>query len=456
VALTSFVSYLTLLDLGGQNYIGNLLAREHASGDEAGFRQRLSEGVSLFLAIAVAALAVLGGVLLWLPASAMPAGLREPDSKWILLLMSSAFLISVPAGVYVTAYRASGLFVRGTMLGNASRLVGLGMSVLLLALKLRPLHFAIGYLAICLAGTAVIVRDSRTVIAACRSVSISVAATRAGSRHLGGAFYFWLMALAQALNLNGVVVVIAALASPVLVATYVTHRTIAGLVSYPGALLQAPLWPELTFLSAQQRTADLRQLALVLVTVVTIVAGIVAVGLWVLGPQIYALWTRKALVVDGPLLLLFLAQGVLAAAWSTSGWTLLASNRHQSLAVSFLVNGVLTVVLCVFLLPMWGLRGAAAASLLADLVCGVAVVPVLAARLLAVSPLRLYAAGARGLAALAPLALVAWALTRMPGTATSAVFLLAAIAWTVATVGYFLRDPNIARFGRLVVPGVSR
>src|SRR5262249_2515655 len=53
LGLTSFVAYLSLLDLGGQNYIGNLLAAEHVHGDDVAFGRRLSEGVSLFLAISL-------------------------------------------------------------------------------------------------------------------------------------------------------------------------------------------------------------------------------------------------------------------------------------------------------------------------------------------------------------------------------------------------------------------
>jgi O-antigen/teichoic acid export membrane protein len=321
---------------------------------------------------------------------------------------------------------------------------------LLLVLRVPPLIFAIGFLAVGVFGTAIIVRDSRSVIGACRTLRVSASAMRQGTRHLGGALYFWLMALAQALNINGIVLVIAAFASPVAVATYVTHRTIAGLVGYPAALLQAPLWPELTFLSAQRRSADLRQLALLVVTLVTGAAGLVAVCLWVLGPQIYVIWTQKALVLDVPLLVIFLIQTVLASAWATSGWALLAANRHRPMAIWSVVNGALTIGLAAVLLPAWGVRGAAAASLIADVVCGAGVVPIIAARLLEVSPVRLYVAAGKGLAVVAPLAVFAVLLSGTQSLVTTGGFLAAALLWSVVVVQYFLRAPENARFARVL------
>src|SRR5512134_2975736 len=39
LTLTALVSYLGLMDLGGQNYIGNLLAFDYTRGEEADFRR---------------------------------------------------------------------------------------------------------------------------------------------------------------------------------------------------------------------------------------------------------------------------------------------------------------------------------------------------------------------------------------------------------------------------------
>jgi hypothetical protein len=53
LSLGALLSCLTLLDLGGQNFIGNILTDAYTRGEERKFRQYSSEGVSLFVFIAV-------------------------------------------------------------------------------------------------------------------------------------------------------------------------------------------------------------------------------------------------------------------------------------------------------------------------------------------------------------------------------------------------------------------
>jgi O-antigen/teichoic acid export membrane protein len=446
IGLTSLVSYLSLLDFGGQNYVGNLLAGEHVKGNEEEFRRRLSEGVSLFLGIAIVALVVCSLVLL-LPPSVFPVSLRGTDAKWILLLMSAAFLISIPAGVYATAYRASGLFVRGTMLGNVARTGALLISIALLLVKAPPVAFAAGFLASGVLGASLTILDSRRVIPSCRDIRLSLGAMLVGRIHLGGAMYFWLMALAQALNIQGVVLVLVTLGSPIMVATYVTHRTIAGLIAYPGALLQAPLWPELTFLSTGGRVADLRRIAVLAIRVVTFSAAAAAVVLYVLGPRVYALWTHKELRLDRELLLILVCQGVLAAFWSTSGWSLLAANRHRPLALWSLANGVITVAAAALFVLPWGMRGVALATLGGDVLCGAIVVPVLASNELRLPASKLYASALGAAVAVAPLGLIAIAASFWVQGAISA--MLAAVAlmcWTYFAVRHVFGQGESIRY----------
>lgn len=140
VALTAIISYLSLLDLGGQNFIGNMLAREYVRGNENGFHKTLSEGVSLFALIALVAFSLLGLVLglpaTWLPSQLGPLSLNE---RLVLLLMGTSYLLSIPGGVYVTAYRATGLFARGTMVGNGCRAVFLFCYTAILIAGVPPL-----------------------------------------------------------------------------------------------------------------------------------------------------------------------------------------------------------------------------------------------------------------------------------------------------------------------------
>jgi O-antigen/teichoic acid export membrane protein len=407
VSLTAFVSYLSLLDLGGQSFIGNLLADSSMRKDDLQFRRRFSEGVSLFSSIFLAGMLILAGVLLIpglsLPGKGVPLSVEE---RLIVFLLGTLTLLAIPGGVYVTAYRATGRFARGVMLGNIMR----GGTLLLLAALLYygsgPLLYAVATLGAGIALTIVIVRDLHRQVPASRNLELSREMARTGRVHLGGSLYFWLLALSSALNLQGVILVLGMSGPWETVAVYATHRTASGLIGYVGTLVQAPLWPELTFLHAQDRGEDLRRTALLAVKVVVLLSGFAALAMWLFLPAIYPLWTGRQLQLQPALLAIFLLQAVLMAGWSTSAWALLSSNRHRGLACWSVGNAVFTIILALLLGPRFGAVGVVLASLLGDIACGFAVYPRLAAKSLDMPVSRLYAAMLMPWAALAPVGLL--------------------------------------------------
>jgi O-antigen/teichoic acid export membrane protein len=402
LSLTAFVSYLSLLDLGGQNFIGNLLAQEYVCGNVEMFRKHLSEGVSLFTLIALVVFAMLGIALslpgLSLPGQNVPIGL---DERLILLLMGASFLLSIPSGVYVTAYRATGLFARGTMVGNILRAVSLPCYVAILIVGLPPTIYAVGYLATGIIGTLVIIWDIQRQISVCRHIKLKLASIQTGRVYLGGSLYFWLLALANALNQQGVILILAASRSPTLVAIYATHRTISGIIGYVANLFQAPLWPELTFVHAQQNNEKLMRMSLLVVKMVVFLSGTVALGLWMFLPVIYPIWTGKNIQFHPILMAVLLIQAVLAAGWTTSGWALLASNQHRSLAYWTLANAGVTLAFAIILASKFGCLGVAFATLLGDVICGITAYPMKASQVLGIPVRKIYQAIFSPVAALA-------------------------------------------------------
>lgn len=435
--LSALVSYLSMLDLGGQNYIGNLLAIDYGQGKKEAFREKLSEGVSLFTFIALAGLIFLVIVLFGLMNSSLPVlgNAFSYEERWVILFLGSNFLLSIPGGVYVTAYRSSGLFARGTMLGNVLRIAHFALLAGLLYFTVRPVVYAFVFLMGAVIGTMVIVWDSRREIVACRQIRIGLAEAKRGRKHLRGAIHFWLLALANGLNQQGVLLVLAIFASPAIVALYATHRTAAGLVGYVGSVLQAPLWPELSFLWAQDRHEELRKVVSSAIRIIMLISGLAALTMWVVVPFIYPLWTGKQLQLQPVLFAVFLLQGVLAAGWFTSGWSLLAVNQHRVLARWSLVNAVVTITVAVLLAPKYGVLGVALASLLGDVLCGLAIYPKLVANTLRFSVWRVYHSMLLVAFLLSTLVLIVMIGARlMEGWAFVAFFLLAVVIWSIPSL----------------------
>jgi O-antigen/teichoic acid export membrane protein len=392
LTLTALISYLSLLDLGGQNYIGNLLAVYHARGDAESFQNALSEGISLFAFVGSLALLVLGCVM-WVFTRIEVPGLARPFASSELLVLgflsANYLLFSIPGGVYATAYRATGLFSRGAMVSNLVRLISLIMCVGLLYWTATAPEFAAGLFGTGVVLTSVIIWDTRRCIPECRKAALSLCAARNGYKHLKGALYFWVMSLAQAITQQGVILVLAATDIRAAAAVYSTHRTLANIPGYMRILVQGPLLPELSYCWAHGRLSEIWDLTRRSIRLLVMITGCCSLLLWLSAADLYPIWTGRKLTIQPVLLGVLLVQGVLAAGWQTSTWGLLAANRHRSAAIASLANAVLGTGLAIVLVKAHGLVGVAVAGLASDLVFGVCVLPILVASFLGLSPWRI-------------------------------------------------------------------
>jgi len=325
---------------------------------------------------------------------------------------ASLLLLSIPFGVYVTTYRATGLFARATMLGNGTRVLGIIVSIGALYLRVGLSHYAACLLAVGVLTTVVVFLDSRRRIPACRALRVGWRQFAEGTAYWKGASSFALLAVSLAINQQGVVLVLAKYLGPSTVAIYVTHRAMANLSGYVGIAAQGPLLPEFTRLWSQGHLEACQSLLIMSIRGVVLVTGLIAVCLWLLLPLVYPLWTGKHFAADTVLFAVILAQGVLAAAWSTPSWVLLATNFHSSVALASLANAVLSIALAFLLVPRCGALGAALSSLAGDLAFGFCVLPLLAASFLKLTITAIYRQIFGSIAALSPVVLCAIVLGR--------------------------------------------
>lgn len=410
-ALTALTSYLALLDLGGQSYVGNRLAMHSARGNWAEFRRDLSEAVSLFLALGFAASIAIVALLLFavripLPILDRPLQVWE---AWVIGLQTPTYaLLAIPGGIYATAYRAVGMFTRGAMVGNLFRLGGIAVSIGFLLLSASPPIYAWAMFGVGAALTGFIGWDVRRVVPQSHPIKIGLAAARQGwSRLGGGSWYFWIISVAQALNQQGIVLIIAGALTPEAVAIYTTHRTLANIPAFVSSFVQGPMLPEFSGFWARNELEQLRRWALSVIRVVVVVSGIAGFTLWISCPLVYPLWTGRHLQLQPVLLAVFVTQAILSAGWTTSVWSLLAANRHRAVAAWSLANALVALAGAAVFSRTMGLAGAALGSLVADIACGALVFPVLLSRFLSLRIVQTYGAIAEGLIALIPGALTA-------------------------------------------------
>ncbi len=177
------------------------------------------------------------------------------------------------------------------------------------------------------------------------------------------------MPLAQALNVQGMVLAIGGTLGPLAVVTFSTLRTLTRVALQAVMTVSQAAEPEL---AAAYGSGE--RLLLADLYVHALRAGIwlscaAAAVLAVVGAPLLTFWTRGKVTMNASLFRWLLLSGVLSALWFTSLTALKAANRHVRAASLYaLVTGI-TVVLAAVLLHFTGrLASAGMALVLIDLI----------------------------------------------------------------------------------------
>lgn len=371
VTLSVIASYLALLDLGGQNYVANVITIEFARGNFEAFRARLGEALSFFIMLALSAFMVVAGSLIVFLRVDVPFLDRTISSSeaWVIgLLAAQTLVLGVPGGLYATLYRAVGKYVRGAMVGNIFRTIAIVLGIGALLCKSSQATYAAYVLTMSCALTIALVWDSRRIVPELRGLRLSVDGAWRGARLLRGSVPFLAIAVAQGTSHQIITTFLAGYRSPIEVGVFASHRTLANIPNYIGPLVQGPMLPEMSTLWGLERLDDLRRIAMTAVRTVVFLTGAVAMAVWVGGELAFRLWTSRTINVHATLLLLLLAQAFVAAVASTCTWGPLAANHHRVVTRIWMGSWLLTVGSAIFLVRRWGAEGAAVALLAGDVV----------------------------------------------------------------------------------------
>ena len=172
--------------------------------------------------------------------------------------------------------------------------------------------------------------------------------------------------LGTALSLQGIVFVVGWVAGPSAVVLFSTYRTMTRFPFQMMGMISSSIWPELSRSLGAGNVAQARKLHRIAVSSSVWVVFVALAALFVLAKPILRLWTGGEIPFE-PGVFLILAGVVLAnSAWSTSSVVSLSVNRHQKIALTYLIGTTGALVLAVGLGQIGGLRGVAAALFVID------------------------------------------------------------------------------------------
>jgi O-antigen/teichoic acid export membrane protein len=291
------------------------------------------------------------------------------DARLIVLLLGLAVLLGMQETLFQAAFRCVGKYPLGTMAKSMVVLVAFLSTMVGVAMHLSPVPVAILYVSVNAIG----------VLALWLLLRREVPWIRFGVRHArwavirrltGPALSFMSFPLVNALNLQGVLVVIGYVLGPIAVVTFNTARTISRSAAQGMNLINNAIWPEMSSAFGAGAMDLARRLHRRACQISLFLCLTITLGAAVFGDWIWKVWTVGRVPTDPWLLNIMLLQMVVSAFWFTSSVVPMATNQHQRMARYMLTATCVSLALAWALMhvPSLGLRGAAIALVLGDIV----------------------------------------------------------------------------------------
>lgn len=176
-----------------------------------------------------------------------------------------------------------------------------------------------------------------------------------------------LMPIAQALTLQGAVILAGNLLGPTIVVIYVTHRTIARISASILQVFSNPLRAEAGMLQRNEDIPLLTKIVVLLSRITFWMSISISMILLFLGNWIFSVWTDGHILFDFKIFLILLLGVIAESLWRIPTSIRLGSNRHRPIVWGYLIFSIFGLLLANNLSSSYGVLGIASGILLVDI-----------------------------------------------------------------------------------------
>ncbi len=333
--LTAVAGWFSLADLGAQLHFVNRMTEAWAQRKLDEFKDIFSTGMFFFGATS-ATLMALAAVVLMFPGISNWLGIESVGPNvvyWVLMIMCLRVLASLPLGLLLGVYRATGAQATSVMYSNLMLLIQLIVSVVVLStggsMILMALSEIIGMLFVSFLVAFNLRRHIPSKVHFFRLNRPNIDILR---QAWSPSLHFLGIQLAMAAMIQGSVIVVAKAMGPFEVVVFSTMRTIANVVSRFLGMMSHSAWPEFTRLHSEKDIKRLQTLFRSIFLTSTL-AGLLYLGsVQIFGAQLFEIWLGQQLPYDSLGMLMMSALVILTNQWTLGGNLLMATNRHRDYA----------------------------------------------------------------------------------------------------------------------------
>ncbi|UGB38278.1 lipopolysaccharide biosynthesis protein [Frateuria soli] len=353
--LFAIPAYFAITDLGFAHSAGNDIAARVSRRDQQGALTVFQSLATLLYLVSSLGLALSVAVIWNLPFEKLWhfQAISPGEAKWVLCLLVAQVFAGLLNGVCHAGFYANGDYALHIALNGTSRLVQFSGVWLAASLGSGPVVAAAIFLAVRAIAT---LACAILLIYRHRWLRFSVASAKVAElrRLLKPAMANTAVPLAQALNIQGMVLVVGAVLGPLAVVVFSTLRTLTRLTVQLIAAVSNAAEPELAAAFGAGNQNLMQILFIHILRAGIWMAFICAAGLAILGESILNIWTHGRVHMDSKLFAWLLASAMTSVLWYGALIVLKATNRHVRAALIYVLAAALALAAAYLLLTRSG------------------------------------------------------------------------------------------------------
>lgn len=359
--LSAAPAYLAMSDIGMVNVAANKMAMALGRSDETE-ANRIFQSAQLFVFVICISLAlILTPVMLWGP---FPVALSGGE-RGALLILCFQVLLTLVGSLVEAVFRVTNRYALGVAFGTLLRIVEWFGSIC--GLVLFDSFFGV---AICGLLARICVSVYAFLVAGRENCGLHWGVAKASRKEIfelaHPALAFMAFPLSNALNIQGMTLIVGATQGPAAVSVFNAYRTIARVVIQLTTMFSLALWPEFSRLYGRGEKATVLLLYRHGTLVVVSLAVSLSVLIYFLSPRLLQIWSGSQIEFLQIPMFWMLTYAAVGGTWSTPRVLLMATNEHAGLARWSLISALTGVILTYVFGFCWPQIGAPLAMVVSE------------------------------------------------------------------------------------------
>lgn len=286
------------------------------------------------------------------------AFLSNPEHKIVLLLLIAAALLSVLGGMVDAVFRANSEYATGTYLITTARLIEWVFSIIALWIFKDMLLVAAAYLL-----GRVLMTIFNITYATLRFKQFKWSFETANwitiKGMLGHSTSYMALPLGNAINLQGMTLIVGTMLGPTYVAVFNTFRTLSRLLLQAASILSKPLWPEFSRLYGLNEHKKILKIFNIGTSITFIMMILGLLFFYLFAELIIQYWTQDKIEFNEQLFMLMALSAAISGVAQIGTSVLGAINKHSEYFIFILIASTIVISAASFIVPRFDLMGAA-------------------------------------------------------------------------------------------------